>query len=175
MSEFSESYHLRSERSEDAVELLRSVHRRGYVYPPSNGWVTFVVAGRTFEPDEELVSAATQPLLYYQFAEDHGWGFALFERGTPVSHYSCYWDEDDLEVEAAQYSRQALEQRIPVLDAALLDVVEGWLDPQDIDELLEAEPAKLFAQALGLEHYNWLSFDYVAQDSEGGSDLIEVT
>jgi len=35
MSEFSESYHLRSERAEDAVELLRRAERKGYVYQPT--------------------------------------------------------------------------------------------------------------------------------------------
>jgi hypothetical protein len=40
MSEFSESDHLRSERPEDAIELLRSARRKGFVYEPGNGWVT---------------------------------------------------------------------------------------------------------------------------------------
>ena len=42
MSEFSESYHLRSERQDDAVELLRRAKLKGYVYPPTSGWVTFL-------------------------------------------------------------------------------------------------------------------------------------
>ncbi len=169
MSEFSESYHLRSERSEDAVELLQAVRRRGYVYAPSNGWVTFLATGSTFEPDEEIVGAARQPLLHYGFAADYGWRFTLFDRGTAVSHYLCQWQEDDLKVAADHYSRQALETVIPVLEPEQLDAFEVWLYPADLDELLEVEPAKLFAQAMGLVHYNWLSFDYLARDSQGAA------
>ena len=75
MSEFSESYHLRSDRMEDAVELLQRAKLRGYVYQPVNGWVTFLAQDGVFEPDEKIVAAATKPLLHYVSAEDHGWSF----------------------------------------------------------------------------------------------------
>ena len=51
MSEFSESYHLRSERADDAIELLRRAKRKGYVYQPINGWITFLAEEGVFEPD----------------------------------------------------------------------------------------------------------------------------
>ena len=52
MSEFSESYHLRSERAQDAIDILKSAGKKGYVYEPINGWVTFLPEGGVFEPDE---------------------------------------------------------------------------------------------------------------------------
>jgi hypothetical protein len=44
----------------------------------------------------------------------------------------------------------------------LFDDFERRLHPPDFDALFEAEPSKLFAQAVGLEHYDWFSYDSVA-------------
>lgn len=164
MSEFSESYHLRSEHHQDAIDLLHALERRGYVYRSTNGWVTFVVEASTFEPDAQIVAAAPQPLLHYVFTEDHGWSFTLYDRGAVVSCYRCSWSDDELQVDDAAYSRAHLLQVIPVVQPQLLEDVEQWLHPRDIDELLEAQPSKLFAQAMGLVHYDWLSYDYINRD-----------
>src|SRR6185436_7148269 len=120
MSEFSESYHLRSERAEDAIELLRRAKCKGYVYQPVNGWVTFLAEEGVFEPDERIVAAASHPLLHYVSAEDHGWSFALFDRGKAVSAYRCDWD-DEIRVDDSRYSRAALQQIVPSAQSVLLD------------------------------------------------------
>lgn len=159
MSEFSESYHLRSERAEDAVELLRRAERKGYVYPPSNGWVTFVAEEGTFEPDERIIAAAHHPLLHYVSAEDYGWSFSLFDHANVVSRYRCDWNDDDISVDDSEYSREALQK---LVSSAQFAEFEQRLHPKDFDEVFEAEPAKLLAQALGLKHYEWLAYDYVA-------------
>jgi hypothetical protein len=158
MSEFSESYHLRSERIEDAVELLRRADRKGYAYPPVNGWVTFVAEEGVFEPDRRIVAAACQPLLHYVSAEDHGWSFTLFDRTEVISGYRCDWD-DEISYDDSRYSGEALRHLVP---SAQLDDFEQRLHPADFDALFEIEPAKILAQALGLEHYDWLAYDYVA-------------
>lgn len=163
MSEFSESYHLRSERAEDAVELLRRVKRRGYVFQPVNGWVTFVAEGGEFEPDERIVGAATHPLLHYVSAEDHGWSFTFFDSAKIVSAYRAEWDRR-IRVDDSKYSRAALQKLVPSAQPALLDNFEQHLHPKDFDELYEVEPSKLFAQALGLGHFDWLCFDDIADD-----------
>jgi hypothetical protein len=164
MSEFSESYHLRSESAEDAVGLLRGISRKGYVYQPVNSWVTFFAEASNFEPDARIVAAATRPLLHYVSAEDHGWSFTLFNRTEVVSAYRCDWDDDDIKVDDFRYSRAALQQFVPTAQPALLEDFERWLRPQDIDRLLQTEPSKLFARALGLDHYDWYSFHYIDRD-----------
>jgi len=164
MSEFSESYHLRSERAEDAIELLRRAKRKGYVYQPVNGWVTFLAEeGVFFEPDERIVTAASHPLLHYVFAEDHGWSFTLFDGAKVVSGYRADWG-DDIRVDDSRYSRSTLQQLVPSAQPSLLDDFERRLHPKDFGDLLEAQPSKLLAQALGLEHYDWLDYDYIARD-----------
>jgi hypothetical protein len=175
MSEFSESYHLRSERADDAVELLRRVKRKGYVYQPVNGWVSFVADGGEFEPDERIVSAASQPLLHFVSAEDHGWSFTLFDRGKVVSSYGCAW-ENDVTVDDSTYSREALQRLVPNAEPSLLDEFEGHMHPTDIDDLLEVRTSRMLAQALGLEHYDWLAYDYIDSDGlDEHPDVTEVT
>jgi len=175
MSEFSESYHLRSERADDAIELLRQAKRKGYVYQPVNGWVSFVAENGVFEPDDRIVAAASHPLLHFVSAEDHGWSFALFDRGKVVSAYRCDW-ENDITVDDSRYSREALQTLVPSAEASLLDELERRMHPTDFDELLQLKPSRLLAQALGLKHFDWLAYDYIASDSpEDHPDVSEVT
>ena len=175
MSEFSESYHLRSERAEDAVELLRLAKRKGYVYQPVNGWVSFVADDGEFEPDERIVSAASHPLLHFVSAEDHGWSFTLFDRVKVVSSYSCAW-ENDITADDSRYSREALQRLVPSADPPSLDEFERRMHPKDFDELLKVRTSRMLAQALGLEHYDWLAYDYIASDGpDDHPDVTEVT
>lgn len=177
MSEYSESYHLRSDASEDAVELLQRASRKGYVYQPTNGWVTFLADEGLFEPDERIVAAATQPLLHFVSAEDHGWSFAFYDSVDKVCGYRCDWD-NDVRIDDSCYSRAVLQRFVPSVRLPLLDDFESRMHPQDFDELFVVEPSKLFAQAVGLEHYDWLAFDYVAHSfhtsSRDFSGVIEV-
>ena len=53
-------------------QILRAARCKGYVFPPVNGWVSFVADEGTFEPGEQVVSAAGGPLLHFVSAEDHG-------------------------------------------------------------------------------------------------------
>jgi hypothetical protein len=92
--------------------------------------------------------------------------------------YRCDW-EDEIRFDDSQYSRAALQQLVPSLQPSLLDEFEKQLHPTDFDELFEADPSKLFAQALGLAHYDWLSYDYVAHNIHDSpkdfSGVVEVT
>lgn len=163
MSEFSESYHLFSSRSEDACELLRRSGLKGYIFPPVSGWTSFVAEGGEFEPDQKIVSAASLPLLHFVSAEDHGWSFALFENGQITSAYRCDWD-DEVTFDDSRYSRPALEPFIPAGQKDAFGEFEQKLRLTDIDQVIDDEPASLFAQALGLPRYGWFSYHYVAQD-----------
>ena len=175
MSEFSESYHLRSNRAEDACDLLRRAGIAGYVYPAASGWVTFLAEGGSFEPDQRIVAAARQPLLHYVSAEDHGWSFALFDDGDVACAYRCDWN-DDITFDDSRYSRATLQRLVPSVQAGALDEFEQRLHPTDFDELFESEPSKLFAQAVGLEHYEWLAYDYIARDfSESPDEFRHIT
>lgn len=65
---------------------------------------------------------------------------------------------------------------ISEVSAPSLDEFEGRMHPTEIDELLEVNASRMLAQALGLEHYEWLSYTYIASDSpDDHPDVIEVT
>lgn len=164
MSEFSESYHLRSERTEDAITLLRRAGCKGYVCQASGGWVTFVADGGIFEPDELIVGAAEHPLLHYVHAEDHGWSFTLFDGTEVISACRCDWDEE-MSIDRDLYSRSALQRFVKKENLPLLAEFERHLGSGDMEGILEAEPIKTLAKALGLENYEWLSYSYIADDS----------
>ena len=75
--------------------------------------------------------------------------------------------------------RQALEQRIPNAHGPSLDEFERRMQPQSVDELIEGSPSRVLAEALGLEHYEWLSHEYLSADFEDAPedhpDVTEVT
>lgn len=169
MSEFSESYHMRSTRTEDAVRLLHDLGLSGFVYPAGSGWVTFVADGGNFEPDQRIISAVQQPILHFVSAEDHGWSFTLFDHGNAVCAYSCDWN-DDVNFEDSQYSRSALQKYIPAAKAAALDEFEQQMYPSSFEEVCEVEASTLFAKAVGLENYSWVAHDYIARDYHESPD-----
>ena len=177
MSEFSESYHLLSSNPNDATVLLEELGLAGYIYPAANGWTTFVVEGGSFVPDNRVVGAARHLLLHFVSAEDHGWTFSLFESGQIVSAYQCEWN-DAIVFDDSNYSRTVIQHRIPAHKSEFLDDFEKHFHSTDIDEVLNAEPSKIFAQAIGLEHYEWLSFDYISRDlseaPENHPDIMRV-
>ncbi len=55
MSEFSDSYHLRTNDPVEAVRLLHRLGRAGAVLPVEGEWVTFLVDGPMSGPMAELV------------------------------------------------------------------------------------------------------------------------
>jgi hypothetical protein len=169
VSEFSESYHLRSNNSEDAVDLLRRIGREGYVFPPANGWVTFVANECELEADVAIVANAKRPLLHYVFAEDFGWFYEIFEDASRTAMYSCSWNEN-VEPEDEYFSRAKLLQIVPDADTLLLDAFEVHLRPASLDEVAESEPSKLFARAVKLAHFDWLAYDYVESTMRDAPD-----
>lgn len=160
MSEFSESYHLRSNSSQDAVDLLRQIGRKGYVFPAVNGWVTFVAHECELATDLSIVGNAKTPLLHYLFGEDFGWCYDIFEGHYRTAMYSCSWHED-LDLQDEYYSRAKLLQIVPDADVDLLDEFESHLRPASADYAAESEAGKLFARAIKLEHFEWLAYEYV--------------
>jgi hypothetical protein len=86
MSEFSSSYHIRTEDSQVIERLLRRAKISGIAFGPANGWLTFVPYGDLPAyrrlPDAadftaDISRAVGCPVLHYRYAEDHGWTFAF--------------------------------------------------------------------------------------------------
>jgi len=165
MSEFSESYHLKFSSPEDAANLLRRSGLKGYAFPPGNGWITFVVEDGSFEPDPLILDANEDILLHFVSAEDHCWSFAIFDGPTQICAYRCDWG-DGVEFDDSSYSSEALLPLIAPGGITTLADLEVAFRLTSFDEILDVQPSQIFARAVGLEHYEWVAFDYVARDYE---------
>ena len=172
MSEFSESYHLKSERLEDAVELLQRADLKGYVYPPANGWVTFLAEG-VYTSQQSVVAANQSLLLYYANAPDHGWNFAIFEADNCVGSYNRQWG-DGVEWDESNNLLNVI-QRV-VAPHVAPETIEALLHSSSIERVVFDSPAYHFAELVSLTHYRWLSYSYAEQDIADGSErYAEVT
>lgn len=177
MSEFSESYHLRASRADDAVDLLRRAGLKGFVFPSANGWTTFVAEEGRFTPDPRLVAVNERKLVHYVSAEDHGWSFALFVGSEPLCAYGCSWEEL-VQVDDSQFNEDALRGFFGPDPADLLGRLRTVLHPATLNEVFENNPSHTFAETLGLTNFAWIAYDYLARDvAEGRHEypgLIEV-
>lgn len=99
MSQFSVNFHLRTNNSQEAINLLKDCGLNGYIFPSANNWTTFVCEEEDIEKNDKLINANIGLLVYYTFAEDFGWGFSIFKANKKICSYNCLWsgpifDED---------------------------------------------------------------------------------
>lgn len=171
MSQFSESYHLRSTKQTDAVELIKKSKTEGIVLEAQNGWVTFVVNGGQFKSLNSIVNNNNGLLLHYVYAEDHEWSFSLFLNEIEICHYSCEWGLGVLNINKSRLFYQAFNTN---------DLFESELEfmrimnTRSLEKLFELQPFYNFADKLKLPHYEWVSFDYVKNDDERFKELIYI-
>lgn len=167
MSEFSASYHIRLGEGIDAQKLLRQAKASGVVFGPANGWLTFVPyaglasyrsAGEARFADY-LAKLTGLPVLYYCYAEDHGWSFALADKERPLVQFACWWDPQPA-VERDQFDPLALAPLVAT------KALEPLLRPFDNREAMRAQPAYRFGELLGLPAYQWLSPDLAQNDTQ---------
>lgn len=176
MSEFSDSYHIRSDNQQDGVDLLRAAGLQGYVFPAENGWVTVVAEGEAFEPNQRLIRAAPGVLLHYVSAEDHGWAFELYRAGKTLSSYEAEWDHD-IRVTRDEIDRDILGEHLGDGIRGLDDLAYRRLFYPTFDEFMGLaledgeQLADRFAEAAGLTNYSWLSYHYVDSDYDDDPEL----
>ena len=164
MSEFSISYHVRVGDSHDVQKQLRQAKAAGIVFGPANGWLTFVPyaglaayrsAGEARFADY-LSKLTGLPVLYYCYAEDHGWSFALADSVRPLVQFACWWDQQPA-VERDQFDLLAFAPLVAT------EALEPLLRPFNHEEATRTKPAVRFGELLGLPAYQWISPD-LAQD-----------
>lgn len=164
MSEFSDSYHLKTDNMQDGIKLLQKAGKRGFVFAESNGWVTLVAEGESFMPNESLISANTGILLHFINAEDHGWGFTIYNGNRQISGYECFWEED-LTIDDSELDIKVIGKIIECGDEKIKDI-KDILYVQDIEEAAEKNVAESFAKLIGLKYHEWVSYNYVSNEPE---------
>ncbi|MCM3627415.1 hypothetical protein M3194_08560 [Paenibacillus glycanilyticus] len=173
MSEFSQSYHLRTEKKEEVITLLKAADRHGYVFEPVNGWVAFTIKDANFNLDEEVMKQNMGLLVHYVYCEDHEWSLSVVDKQEIVFEYNCDWNEDIL-IQPEQFDSTILH-RLPTQPKPEIDL-DSLLFITDLDQIFDAEasPAHQIADYIGLTHYDWLSADYISNDPSFYEGVIEV-
>lgn len=164
MSQFSDSYHLKTKNIQDGIMLLQNAKKRGYVFSPLNGWVTIVAEGEPFIANESIINSNIGILLHFINAEDHGWGFTLFDSDKQISHYSCFW-EDELAIDDSELNIKVFDEFIGHEDQKLKKI-KDVLYIQGIEEAFEKNVAKTFVDLIGITYHEWVSYDYVSNELE---------
>ena len=172
MSEFSSSYHIRTGDQRSAQQRLRQAKISGIVFGPENGWLTLVPYANldVFRSSGDPANFAARlshildaPVIHYNYAEDHGWGFALAQAGRCISRFACWWDP------APAVERESLDVEA-LTPFAPREAIEPLLEPFEPGGDSEDTPAYRFAELLGLPAYQWLSPDIAQKHT---SDLLD--
>ncbi|MDQ6420580.1 hypothetical protein RB620_14210 [Paenibacillus sp. LHD-117] len=160
MSEFSASYHLKTDDRNQVVKLIRDSGNTGFVFEETNGWVTFLIEGPAFDISESVISCNPGMLVHYSHAEDHGWELRIFNKDEIVFDYTCDWT-DDIQIRKELFDLDLIKELVINQGNSTADL-EGLFDLKDFD--FDQSPAFAFAELIGLVHYEWLSADYVSKD-----------
>jgi hypothetical protein len=168
MSEYCNSYHIRTDDAVGLEKRMRASKLAGIVYGPASGWLTFVpyenlaklrqvTTLEQFAP--WLSSELRATVLHYCHAADHGWTFALARPDGTVSRFASWWDPEPT-IERDHLDLAALAPFAPV------NAFEPLLQCIDIQAALEKEPSYRFAELLGLPAYKWLSPGLAQRDTD---------
>lgn len=175
MSEFSESYHLRTNNKEEGKSLIKHLGVRGIVFEETNGWVTVLPEGELASHIKNIASNFNGMVLHYTYAADHFWTADLFSNGTSISSFVCSWDPE-LYIDSEALNIEAFSKLL--LRPEDKEKLVKLFSLTDLDEIIETKPAYVFAELLGIEHYQWLAGHDIANHCdeilEGipGSELV---
>src|SRR6185312_12985403 len=143
MSEFSNSFHVRSNDVREGVELLRRAGVPGYVYPPANGWVPVVFPHGMGGSDERVVAANRGLSVHYDHAEDHGVQIDLYQGPRRVARLFASFESARSTFDHATWVASG------ILSESSAREIERWLGGERDPGLL------VVAAALGLPRHHW--------------------
>lgn len=182
MSEFSESYHLKANSKQDVMKLIEKVGSRGFVFDEKDGWVSFVIDGSEFIPNDLLLTLNKGILVHYANACDHGFYLSIYYENKLISHYELVFDDDPIlneepKIKDDRFQIEPLYQLIEENKQDLtLEELQLKLFPENVSEMLyDTSLAEELAQLLGITHYSWISFHYLNNEYKNGTLNNEVT
>lgn len=152
MSEFSNSFHLRSNEMLDGVELLQRARVQGFVFRPANGWVPIVFpCGFGMDDKRERIVAANRHLaVHYDFAEDHGVRLDAYRGPDRVAKLSVSFETEDARFDSAKLVELGL-----ISETSAREIQQWVVGGRDRGLLV-------VAAALGLPRHSWFSYDYAS-------------
>ncbi|MCQ6563520.1 hypothetical protein [Paenibacillus mendelii] len=173
MSEFSESFHLKTLDQTKAVTLLRDSEMTGYVYGEKQGWVTFVVDYRGANVDEIISELNPGILVHYVYLEDHMWTLKIYNKDELVFDYEADWAGEDLVIEKKLFDLEFLEELVLQQGNSIVGL-EQIFDFKDSKINFENQPAYLIAQRMGLTNYEWVSSDILSEFDHNQLEEMEI-
>jgi hypothetical protein len=164
VSEFSDSFHLRTNDPADVIAMLRAAKVAGSVFPAQNGWVSFVFERGLRVGSNELaerVFAANKGLLVdYAYAEDHGCWVSVYRGPERVARLVC-----SFETPRRSFDRAAFLE-LGLLTPASADAIERWMRQG------HRSRDYVVAKQLELPRYRWFARRYeVDEPSEDGIEV----
>lgn len=176
MSEFSESYHLKTQNIFEAEDLLRKSGVGGFVGKSCDNWVVILPENDDESTKNKLIQNNPGILLYYTYAEDHCFAFAFFEKNKMIGYYSNVWDpicKENIELNSLKIS-QALKLDVDKqikLEKILKLFHRGSESNTEYNDEQNFEVHYDFMEVLGIppEAYSWLSYDYALSDKKEGN------
>ncbi|WP_028666591.1 hypothetical protein [Runella zeae] len=163
MSDFSNQFHLKSDNIEDAKILLKNANLKGYLIPPVNGWITILVAERA------ILTQFNKGLLLEFIRTDDAlfWGFDLYRDANLISHYDIqdYFEGFKISNERLNFEEFSVELQLDDDKKEALKELFGVDNPDEADG-----GDYKFAEIIGLENIEWLSFEYADSDLESTSE-----
>ncbi|BFT72382.1 hypothetical protein [Paenibacillus sp. P36] len=173
MSEFSESYHLKTLDQTKAVTLLRDSEMTGYIFSEKNGWISFVVDHRGKNTNDVLSDSNPSILVHYVYLEDHMWSLRVYNKDELVFDYKADWAGEGLVIEKDLFNLEHLENLILEQGNSISDL-EQIFDFKDSKINYENPPSYLIAQRIGLTNYEWVSSDNLSGYSDDQLEEMEI-
>lgn len=160
MSELSETYHLLTNNQQEAIDLVKRANLPGFVYPQEGPWVALVADGMFLMPNRNLIEANQGTLLHYFAADDHGWGFEIYEGNEAKSRYMCRMEgEATIEDEEVNWDYLVDFVKKVVNHPDPLPELKSLLNPEiDLEIFGFQSCADNFAKVMGLSHFQWISY-----------------
>lgn len=191
MSEWSDSYHIRTDEPDVTVQKLVDAGIVGWIFTPKNGWLTFV----PYDPDDEfigggltdkLIVISGKAVLNYNVQDVICWSFeyktpdAMKEPRPPNSWFlfMYWWDRDEVERDEkgdpiyGDFDHAAFCRALgrPDIESEIKQIVQSEIDVDEADQDKDSHgfaPAADFGRVLGLPVYEYVAFKYLQHDPEG--------
>ena len=165
MSDFSCSYHLRTECFDDCVNLIKRANVIGYVFPLRNGWVSFVINEPDFTFSKKLIDANDGIILNFINAEDHGWSFEIYSKSHRVCNFECEFGmTDDFDFVSETSHGVYVEKWEELFDNKQSLILAKAFKINDKSLPEEVISADDFADGMGLYFYEWIAYNYISRN-----------
>jgi len=135
-----------------------------FLYPVNDEWMGLLLADEPLiERDSiELLNNVSNitPMMHIYNADDHGWGFKVFNEGKMIAEFDCIYGTLDEEPMIRHNGlKPEVFQLFKLNEEHSSELVELLANAEVSHELVEK-----FKTRLGIEEFSWMSYSYMIQE-----------